>query len=137
MKKTAGFTLIEVLITVAILGIIAAIALPSYTSYMTKTRRTEAKTLLTEAAGEQQRYYSENNSYADKLTVIGYPADSVESEGGNYTVSVTAQSATSFTLRATRVAGKSQADDAECGDFEINSLGAKNITGTGTVANCW
>lgn len=137
MKKSAGFTLIEVLITVAILGIIAAVAIPSYSGYVTKTRRTEAKSLLTEVAGEQQRYFSENNTYTDKLTVLGYPADSVDSEEGNYSVSVTAQTVTSFTLTATRVAGKAQITDNECGDFEINSVGSKDISGTSTVADCW
>ncbi len=137
MKIKNGFTLIEVLIVVAILGIIAAVAIPSYSSYITKTRRAEAMALLTEVAGEQERYFSENNSYAAALTEIGYPADAIDSEAGSYSVSITAQTATSFTLTAARVAGKPQERDDECGDLTINSIGTKGITGSGSVADCW
>ena len=137
MYKQRGFTLIEILIVVAIVGIIAAVAVPSYETFLKKTRRTEAKTLLVEIAGEQQRYFSENNTYADTLTTLGYPTDIVKSESGYYTASVTSADASSFSIDTARPAGSPQLSDAACGDFSINSLGRKNISGDGTVADCW
>jgi len=133
-----GFTLIEVLIVVAILGIIASIAIPSYGSYMTKTRRVDAITLLTEVAGEQQRFFSENNRYAETMTDMGYPNAEELSENGYYNVSVTASTPSSFTVTAQPVAGGAQDDDVECGSFTINSAGQKGVAGaTKTAQECW
>jgi len=138
MNKNSGFTLIELMIVVVIMGIIAAIALPAYSSYMTDARRAEAKTMLIEMAGEQYRYYSENNSYAADLTTLGYNSDAELSDNGFYSVSVTAQTASSYTLTAAPVAGSVQAEnDTACKSLTINSIGAKGVTGTAASADCW
>ena len=138
MKSNQGFTLIELLIAVAIVGIIAGVAVPSYNNYMVEARRTEAQTLLIEMAGEQYRYFSENNTYADKLTTLGYGSDSESTENGFYSISVTEQSANSYTLTAAPVAGKSQAtDDTACKSLTINSVGTKGVTGSAGVDECW
>ncbi|MBI5782942.1 MAG: prepilin-type N-terminal cleavage/methylation domain-containing protein [Gammaproteobacteria bacterium] len=69
MKRTpSGFTLIELMITVVIIGIIAAIAYPSYSNYMTQTRRSDAQIALTTAANQQERFFTECNSYAPSIT---------------------------------------------------------------------
>jgi len=86
-RFNSGFTLIELVIVVAIIGIIAAIAVPSYLAYVQNTRRTDARVLLTEAAGEQFRYYSGFNTYAPDMAVLGYASDTVVTEEGLYTVS--------------------------------------------------
>lgn len=135
MNKNHGFTMVELLIAVAIMGIIAAVAIPSYSGYLTESRRTDAKTLLLEAAGEQARFFSENNSYAASMTAMGYGADSEPTESGHYNVAVSAATATSFTLTAT--AAGDQANDAVCGNLSINSVGTKLESGTGTTADCW
>lgn len=136
MKKNCGFTLIEVLIAVAILGIIAAIAIPSYSQYAMKARRAEAVTSLTEIAGEQYRYFSENNSYATKLTDLGYSTDNLTTENGNYTVAVSASSTSTYTVTAT--AKSAQAGDTSCATLSINSVGVKTVTPSATaVEDCW
>ena len=130
-KRTSGFTLIEVTIVVAILGIIAAIALPSYLAHVKKTRRTDATVLLSEAAGEQFRFYSEYNSYAEDLSELGYSDATMTTEQEFYTVSVESADATRFVLVAEPVAGKQQEQDADCPQLRIDSAGLKS------PADCW
>lgn len=134
MKQQKGFTLIEVMIVVAILGIIAAIAIPSYSSFMNKTRRVDAITILSEVAGEQQRFFSENNRYAGAMTEMGYANDPTLSEEGLYSVSIDNPTPTSYVLTATPVAGEAQAGDTECGAFTLNSGGVK---GSDNGVDCW
>lgn len=136
MKKSNGFTLIEVLITVAIIGIIAAVALPAFTGYMVKGRRADAITTLTELAGDQFRYFSENNTYATKLTDLGYSADTVATDNGFYNVSVTSGSANAYLITAVPL-GVQAAKDTDCVNLTINSIGTKGVSGTGSVTDCW
>ena len=136
--RLAGFTLIEVMIVVAIISIIAAFGIPSYTSYMEKTRRVEAKTILSEIAGEQQRFFTENNRFAADLTEMGYPTAAMLSENGFYSASVTANTASSYTITAAPVAGGAQESDSDCGSFTINSAGIKGVDGAALAADeCW
>ena len=135
-RPARGFTLIELLIAVAIVGILAAIAVPSYSAWVTKTRRTDATIFLVEAAGEQVRFQSENNRYATTMEELGYGAGTIGTEEGHYSVAVAAGAgATSFELVATPVPGGPQAGDAECGSFRISATGART-TSTGS-ADCW
>ena len=128
------------MIVVAIIGIIAAIGVPSYTTYMEKTRRVDAVTILSEIAGEQQRFYTENNRYAADMTEMGYPDAAVLSENGFYSATVTAidGNGSSYTVTATPVAGGAQEDDTDCASFTINSAGIKGVEGaTLTARDCW
>lgn len=133
----SGFTLIEVIITVAIIGIIAAVAVPSYSRYVTEARRTDAITFLAEVAGEQQRYFTENNQYAADMKELGYGnAATFESPEGHYVVSVSNPGGSGrFLLTATPVSGGKQASDAECLAFTINDTGARK--NTGSLGDCW
>lgn len=131
-----GFTLIELMITVVIVGILAAIAYPSYQNYVKQTRRSDAQIALTQAANQQERYFTECNAYTSNLGgtrtntcdgALGYGTSSPESY---YTLSASAGTITSgctaytcgFTLTATPVTSGLQAGD---GKFRIDSTGTK------------
>lgn len=134
-KKNQGFSLMELMIAVAIVGIIAAIAIPSYNGYVVQSRRTDAVAFLMAVAGDQVRFFSENNSYATSMTALGYANDAEPSENGHYTVSVTSTSSSVYTLTATPAGD--QTKDTACANFTIDSIGTKNISGTATRADCW
>ncbi|MEE9321300.1 MAG: type IV pilin protein [Granulosicoccus sp.] len=134
-KTVRGFTLIEILITVAIVGILAAIAVPNYSEYMKRGRRVDAMTFLLEVAGEQQRYFSEENRFASDMSDLGYGAAATFNtpEGGHYVVSITVPNpAVKFSLAAAPVGGGLQ-DGDDCGSFVITSSGGK----TADAADCW
>lgn len=128
--KNQGFTLIELMIVVTIMGIIAAVGYPSYTNYVLRTHRAEAMNELTRLANLQEQFFADNRSYADKLTTLGLATDKLTTDSGRFEISVTASAARSFTLTATAVGV--QANDV-CKTFTINQLGQK----TASQANCW
>lgn len=128
----------ELLIIVAILGILVAIAIPGYNAYMEKTRRIDAISFLQEVAGEQVRFFSDNNEYAKSMDELGYGTGAtVVSPEGHYTVSVANAVPTSFTLTAAPVDTSPQADDKLCASFTLDSTGLKGISGTSDVDACW
>lgn len=142
-SRQAGFTLIELMIVVAIIGILAAIAYPAYTSYVQRGNRAIAKTILVEIASRQESYLSDRKSYADALEDdLGYPANTfyVDREGNMkdvntgaiYTITL-AGAATAFTVTAT--ATGNQAGDTKCASLSLTNTGAKTSTGGGT--DCW
>ena len=135
MKQTKGFTLIELMITVAIIAILAAVAYPSYQEYLRKGRRVDAKTALLDAAQTMERYYTENNKYTDAVAGTTFPATSPE---GHYTLSFSSNpTASTFAIQAAPTAGGKQSGD-KCGTYTINNLGQQDVTGgTLSKSQCW
>lgn len=131
-----GFTLIELMIVVAIIAMLAAVALPSYSSYVERGDRAAARAGLLEAQQFMERFYVANDSYAlDKAgNAVALPArlQSVPAESPKYTLAVNAPAANSFTLTATPIRAVSR-----CGNLTLTNTGVRGITGSGTVADCW
>jgi type IV pilus assembly protein PilE len=142
-RASFGFTLIELMVTVAIVTILATIAVTSYSSQIQKSRRTEAKSALLDLAGREERLFSTANTYSDKQTFLGYASSGnaavTNMDFGNHyyqlTVVVTAGPPATYLLTATPV--NAQASDTTCGSFSVNQLGVQGVSGTGTVASCW
>ncbi|MDE3071364.1 MAG: type IV pilin protein [Pseudomonadota bacterium] len=147
-RGSAGFTLIELMIVVAIIAVLTAIAYPAYTSYLLKTRRAAAEGCLSEYANYMERYYTTNLRY-DKdgsPTPVTNPLGvtltldcaSPQQTGDNYGYTVPTESATAYTVQAAPVAGSPQAKDTLCGTLTLDQKGTRNIVGgTGTVDQCW
>lgn len=133
-RKHAGFTLIELMIVVAILGIIAAIALPSYRDSVMRSRRADAKSALMQAAQAMEKFYTENNTYVGAALGTIYPNTSPD---GFYALSFSVTPAAAvYTLQA--VPQGAQANDADCGTFTIDQANRRGANGTvpGPTA-CW
>lgn len=130
-RKQAGFTLMELMIVVAILGILTAIALPSYQSYIKRGNRADARATLLEAAQYMERQYAVKNQYMEALParLLVSPAGSAAGSE-RYGLTVTA-TASAYTLTATPVQA-----DAACGNLTLLNTGKKGST-AGTVAECW
>lgn len=128
MKRASrGITIIELMIVVAIVGILAGIAFPSYQDHVRRSNRTDAFTSLTAMANAQERYYLSNNIYANTLQ-LGFPGTS---ERGYYNLAVQSADATQFTLTATAIAGGPQGSDTGCTAIALTSTGQK------TPSTCW
>lgn len=129
-----GFTLIELMITVAIIAILASVAYAAYTRQIRQSRRTEAKTVLLDLAGRQERLFSTMNLFSGTPSDLGYKVDPDSTPmtvgSGFYSVDIDA-TATTFTITATAVG--SQASDTECAEFSVDHLGVQSASSD----KCW
>ena len=141
MKNSRGFTLIELMIVVAIVAILAAIGYPSYQKSVLKSHRADGRIALQEAASRQERLYAESNTYSSDLAKLVTNSDGTSSPEGFYTISVnlscsrTVSGSTYYTCYdLTANAKGTQAADTECATLTLSHTGKKGSTGGGT---CW
>jgi len=152
-RRQAGFSIVELMIVVAIIGLLAGIGVPSYRDYVNKAKRTEGKAALTAAAARMERYYTQNNCYpssacgnptsADSATALtnagipGFSGDTASKAAYNISLTVTPQA---FTVTATP---RAPFTDPLCGNLTLANTGRKWTQSNGTsddatrVEGCW
>jgi len=142
-KKTMGFTLVELMITVTIIAILASIVYPSYTSHIMKVRRTDAKSSLLSLANQMERYFTLNNTYLGAAGTTAVPANTgaprvypsqtpVSGSTKYYNLTIFDATASSYEIRAIPIASSSQAGDS-CGTLSITNTGVRSPTSS----DCW
>lgn len=135
MIKMRGFSLIELMIVVAIVAIISAIAIPSYRNNVLKSNRAEGMEALLQVAQNQEVLYSQTNRYSTNAQPFAPTAVSVNSEDDLYTVTVAnGACGNNSCFIATATAQGAQAGDADCLTLSIDNLGNRTSTPTN---NCW
>lgn len=154
-RAAAGFTLIELVVAMVVIAILAAVAIPNYSAYVTRSKRSAAKTVLLDTANFLERAYTTNGCYsktsagdciadsgADRTIELVAPAEGRAS----YRVILSAVNRTSFTLQAVPCGsnptpacppGSDNFTDAECGTLQLTNTGARTVTGTAPAATCW
>ena len=135
-----GFTLIELMVAVAVVAILGTIAMASYSSQIQKSRRTDARSAVMDLAGREEKLFSTVNAYSSAPSDLGYGAVGavwpITIGSGYYQVSVTvANPPVSFLITAT--AFGSQVSDTKCTTLSVDQLGTQTSTGTETAATCW
>lgn len=126
-----GFTLIELMITLGIVAVLMAIAVPNYSDYTRRAHRADGKIALTEVANLQEKFYSDNGTYAADMAELGYPATSPD---GYYTLAISmddAATAQEYTVTATGQNG--QQKDGDCKNLSMNNFGSQLPADKG----CW
>ena len=121
-----GFTLVELMIVIAIVGILASVAYPAYTSSVKKAHRADGIHALLSLAGRMEEFYLDNDTY------VAAPVGSPTSLDGYYTLTITTQTAFGYTLTATTIPVGA---DTVCGNLILDSLGQK--TDSQNNGNCW
>lgn len=143
-RSQRGFTLIELMIAVGIVGILAAVAYPIFSDSIRKSRRTDAFGSLSAVQQGEARWRANNSAYADnsQLTLPLVPVNPGDPVGlglnattanGYYTVAIDAASNTGFTATATAVAGKSQSLDGNCALLRVRTVGGNTFFGSAPV----
>lgn len=131
-KKCTGFTLIELIVTIAIIGILAAIVMPSYNESVRKSRRSEAHAGLSKMVLEQENYRMTHTTYASAFGTGSNDVKEPTSDYYTFTISTaTATAASAYTLKATAKTGTTQASDSGCTELTINQAGNKSPN------SCW
>jgi type IV pilus assembly protein PilE len=148
LAQMKGVTLVELMVTLAVLSILVTVGYPLYADQVRKARRTEARNALMEVALLQERYFSVNGTYDVGLNSLSLTKDSFDTGtatattaktvNGKYLVTLT-NDATTFSISAAPVSGKGQDEDDDCQQFDIDQLGQKTALDDGGSATtkCW
>lgn len=137
--KNSGFTLIELMIAVAIVGILAAIALPQYTSYTIRARRTECRAALMQVMQQQERYFTQQNTYLAYLsTAAGIPMKQFSGDSAATSAClISAAVCTGSAINAcVEISGAPRLPDPDVGTIRLRSDGTRSCTGT-VQSKCW
>ncbi len=131
-QHSAGFSLIELMIVVVVVGILAAVAYPNYSQYVIDGRRSEAQSTLAESANRLERCFTRFNAYTNAACAT---AGDATSEGGWYLVT-SERTATTYALTAAPQGVQAEKDD--CGSLTLSSTGLRGYTGTpADSSKCW
>ena len=140
-RSNRGYTLIELLITIAIVAILASIANAAYTSQIQKSRRTDARSALLDLAGREEKLFSTMNAYSQTASDLGYAAFPATVGSGYYQVTVAApdpnQGGAAGTYSITATPRGTQLNDTTCASLSVNQLGAQTATPAANAATCW
>lgn len=135
LSKSAGFTLMEIMITVAIIAILAGLALAGYRSQIVRSNRSAAQSFVQDAASKEERYLLDYRQYTTALNALGLTAPPEVSS--NYTITITTDTTVTvpnYTIVATPISAQLR-DDTSCGILTLDYLGTKTASGGGT--RCW
>jgi len=145
--RYAGFTLIELMITVVIATILLSIAIPLYLHQIRESRRTDARSALLDLAAREERYFDTNNAYSNTASQLGYSgfgAGYPVGSGQYYYIDTptvnNGATPPTFTLEAQPIPGKGQDLDSDCQAFYVDSKGDETATNSAAAANnstCW
>ena len=141
LRTSRGFTLIELMIVVAVMGILLALVVPSYSESVRKSRRADAMKELMELGARQERFYAQNSTYTTDIdTSAGLGLTRTVTAEGYYSLTSEACAGktilTCYLLKAVPVASRSQAEDSKCATLSLNRLGERKATGT-QGDKCW
>jgi len=130
INKQCGMTLIEIMMVVVIIGILAAIAIPAYSQYVMRAKRTDATSVLLRIAAAQERFYMQHHRYSGDPAALGISG----TPDNLYALTIAGAGTVGYTATAT--AQGSQAADTGCATFSINQFGQRTATGSDADA-CW
>ena len=131
-RYTRGFTLMELIIVVVIVGILTAIAYPNYQQFVARAKRNEAKAALLKIATNEEKYYLQNSNFTLDMTRLSFSTDPFVTDSGTYSVTVTAADASNFLAVATYQNTDSEA--GKCLTFKIDGRGTKS---SAPDTDCW